>query len=198
MKRLLQLLVLTVLVAIVLIPAMAQSAINVKVTWNKALYATSYRLQVSTVTTFATTVADTVLTDSTKTVNGLVPLTTYYWRVNATNSVGTSPWSATWSFTTAPAVPLAPVLVSPSNGAVGVLAGNVTMGWQRVYGASSYRLQLSTSPTFASLVYDAPGIASLSRTVTGVKTKTLYFWRLYAVVNGRPTTWSCSSTFRTA
>ena len=40
------------------------------------------------------------LTSTSQQVNGLSEGTTYYWRVNATNSAGTSGWSDTWHFTT--------------------------------------------------------------------------------------------------
>ena len=72
--------------------------------WNHISGVTHYRVQVSRVSNFS------VLTDSaTVTINQypippekLNNLTTYFWRVNATNSTGTGPWSDVWSFSTEP------------------------------------------------------------------------------------------------
>lgn len=77
--------------------ALAASAITVsafQANWQAALAATGYRLDVSTVNTFATCVAGyknlevgNVLSHS---VSGLTPGTTYYYRVRATNGSGSS------------------------------------------------------------------------------------------------------------
>ncbi|MDI6765265.1 MAG: S8 family serine peptidase [Bacteroidota bacterium] len=69
--------------------------------WNASTDATSYRLQVSTSSTFNTTVVDQsgIITTSV-TVSKLSGTTVFYWRVNASNSSGTSAWSNVWSFTT--------------------------------------------------------------------------------------------------
>jgi hypothetical protein len=71
----------------------------IQLKWLPPLGASSYLLQFGTDSTFATTIVDTLgLTDTIFTVSGLSNLTTYYWRVNAMNAGGTSPWSQTWSF----------------------------------------------------------------------------------------------------
>ena len=69
--------------------------------WNSVVGATSYRLQVSTSSAFTSTVYDNPsIAGTSATVSGLGRGNVYYWRVNATGSAGTSPWSTTWSFTT--------------------------------------------------------------------------------------------------
>lgn len=69
--------------------------------WNASSSATSYRLQVSTSSTFTTLSFDlSGITTTSQVVSGLASGTTYYWRVNASNSAGTSGWSSVWSFTT--------------------------------------------------------------------------------------------------
>jgi hypothetical protein len=75
--------------------------------WNAAPRATAYRLQVSIDPDFTTIVFDASgLTAPSQLVVGLLPLSTYYWRVNASNSAGTSPWSMVWNFSTLPSLPL--------------------------------------------------------------------------------------------
>ncbi|WP_197088536.1 LamG-like jellyroll fold domain-containing protein [Rufibacter radiotolerans] len=84
-------------------PANAASGVGVNPTlqWNTVTNATSYSVQVSTISTFASTVinADNVQNTSLA-VNGLLYNQTYYWRVKATNTAGSSAWSSVWSFTT--------------------------------------------------------------------------------------------------
>ena len=71
------------------------------VSWNASSTATSYRLQVSTVSTFASLTQDYQgLQLTSKVLATLSNSTTYYWRVNASNATGTSLWSSTWRFTT--------------------------------------------------------------------------------------------------
>ena len=106
--------------------------------------ATSYRVQVSTNSGFTSTLVDQGgITATSYGVSGLSPSTLYYWRVNATNSAGTSSWSSARSFTTLAAVPAAPTLSSPSNGATGV-ATSPTLSWNASSGATSYRVLVST------------------------------------------------------
>lgn len=68
--------------------------------WRSVRGASSYQLQVSTNRNFASPLLDLGLSDTSQTMAGLIPNQRYYWRVNAANSAGTSPWSAIWGFTT--------------------------------------------------------------------------------------------------
>ena len=69
--------------------------------WNTAGNATSYRLQVSTVSKFSPLVFDQRNITQTWMIVGLNKNTLYYWRVNATNAYGTGAWSSAWKFKTA-------------------------------------------------------------------------------------------------
>ena len=110
--------ILAILLSAFACPAPAQ--ISVKFVWFKAAYADSYTLQISKDSTFATSFYDSSLPDTTITVSGLAYSTKYFWRVNASNITGTSPWSEVWYFTTANPVPAAVLLFAPSRGAVGL------------------------------------------------------------------------------
>jgi hypothetical protein len=76
-------------------------ATNPTLSWNASTGAASYTLQVSTNSSFSSFVVNQSSINTTSyAVSGLANSTTYYWRVNASNSYGTSDWSSIWSFTT--------------------------------------------------------------------------------------------------
>jgi hypothetical protein len=76
-------------------------ATNPTLSWNASTGAASYGLQVSTSSSFSSTVVNqTGITTTSYAASGLSNNTTYYWRVNATNAGGTSSYSTGWSFTT--------------------------------------------------------------------------------------------------
>ena len=149
--------------------------------WNQSSSATNYKVQISPVANFY------VITDSaTVTTNQyIIPPGklsggyTYFWRVNASNSVGTSAWSTVWSFSTS-IYPPAPILISPANGFIGT-STTPTLRWNNIPGMVSYSVQISTVPNFIvitdSSIVDTnqyivpPGKLSLNIT---------YFWRVSA------------------
>ncbi len=97
-------------------PANNSTGVNTSpsLSWNASSGAASYRLQVSTSSAFATTIVDeSNITLTNYNLSSLLNSTQYYWRVNATNSEGTSGWSSVWNFTTESGV-LPPVLVVTS------------------------------------------------------------------------------------
>lgn len=71
--------------------------------WKSSVGAATYRVQVSIHANFDTLAVNVSGLDSTQytiPVNVLFNHTWYYWRVNASNTTGTSPWSEDWSFET--------------------------------------------------------------------------------------------------
>jgi hypothetical protein len=74
---------------------------TVRFIWNKSISALTYRLQVSQDSLFTNLVVnDSTLTDSTIVVTNLTVNKYYWWRVNAKNTIGTSPYSIVWKFGT--------------------------------------------------------------------------------------------------
>jgi hypothetical protein len=83
-------------------PANGAASVSVPPTlsWSAAAGANSYRVQVSTLSDFSTTVYDQSGIAGTSIIpTGVLSNTLYYWRVNAISGAGTSDWSSVWSFT---------------------------------------------------------------------------------------------------
>jgi hypothetical protein len=168
--------------------------------WSASSGATSYAVQVATSSSFTTIVySASGLTTTSTSATGLSASTIYYWRVNATNSAGTSDWSSVYSFTTASSsgsAPAAPTLSSPSNGATNV-STSPTLSWSASTGATSYRLQVSTSSTFSTLTKDVSGITLTSQQVTGLSRNSRYYWRVNATNAYGTSDWSSVRYFTT-
>ncbi len=95
--------------------------------WNIIANATSYTLQVSTSSSFSNYVYNqSGLTNTNQQISGLSNFITYYWRVSATNSYGTSAWSSTWFFTTVSG----PCLSTPTVSYAGKIYNTVQIGAQ--------------------------------------------------------------------
>ena len=83
--------------------------------WNTATGADSYTVEIATDNTFNNVVdIQTGLTGTSATPSGLLNSTTYYWRVSAVNTGGSS-ISEIWSFTTVPAIADVPILSAPTD-----------------------------------------------------------------------------------
>ncbi|MCX6150319.1 MAG: hypothetical protein NTX22_07345 [Ignavibacteriales bacterium] len=131
--------------------------------WLATSGAESYTLQVSVNSSFTSFVYNqSGLTSSTQQVTGLTA-STYYWRVNAAGNNGTSGWSTVWSVTTA--VPIAPDLSSPVNGATNISVSPM-LNWSASGGATSYTLQVSVNSSFTIFLYNQSGLTSLIQQVT--------------------------------
>jgi hypothetical protein len=91
------------LVTTPLSPANIQSDVvtNPTFLWLRSAAATSYRFQLAKSADFSAPVIDTTgLQDTTVSVSQLQYYTIYFWRVKATNAVGTSDWSIVFRFRT--------------------------------------------------------------------------------------------------
>ncbi|MFM7221985.1 MAG: S8 family serine peptidase, partial [Bacteroidota bacterium] len=185
----------------------AANATNVSIaptlSWLASTAATTYNLQVSTSSTFAvgSFVQDlTGLGTTSRALSGLLNSTVYYWRVSATNSVGTSAWSAIRSFTTVapPGTPTAPALTSPANNANNV-SQTATFSWGTSTNASTYDIEISTVNTFASTVFSRTGLTTLSVAVSpAMAVRITHYWRVRGKNSlGVVGPWSTVRTFRT-
>ena len=108
-------------------------------TWGAVTGAVTYRGQVATDSLFASMMDDdSLLTTASWTIGTFANNVKLYWRVNAKNSAGTSSWSTIFNFTTILAVPVAPVLQTPANGAINQPV-SLILTWGDANGAITYR-----------------------------------------------------------
>ncbi|MFH0757263.1 MAG: T9SS type A sorting domain-containing protein [Bacteroidota bacterium] len=165
--------------------------------WMDSYTAESYTLQVSTNSDFSTTILnESGITFTSKEINGLDYGTTYYWRVNATNVEGTSYWSKTRNFTTIPAIPDIPILLSPSDSAANQ-ALTLTLNWNTSDRAENYTLQISTISDFSTTILNESGITFTSKEINGLDYGITYYWRVNATNVEGTSYWSETRNFTT-
>ena len=72
--------------------------------WNNISGVNNYKVQVSTISNFSVITDSATVSSNQYTISAgkLLNAITYFWRVNATDSSGTGPWSEVWSFSTIP------------------------------------------------------------------------------------------------
>ena len=170
---------------------------TVTFSWHHTAGAEEYRLQLATVSDFSATFADVDgITDTSVTVSGLDHERTYYWRVRGSNELGDGEWSQVRSFTTMPAVPAPPILVSPDDGDID-LSTTLTLTWEDSPNADSYRLQVSKESNFASTVFNQGNITSTSYEINILEHSTTYYWRVSAVNESGTGNWSSVWSFTT-
>jgi hypothetical protein len=165
--------------------------------WSGSSGTTSYSLQVATVADFSSPVVNrNNITVAAFNASGLMNHTKYYWRVNATNTAGTSDWSTPWNFTTISPVPAAPLIVFPVSGLINIPIDPV-MVWHSVAYAVSYKVQVSTTPDFIMLVKYMTVLTDTSVIVTGLANGTKYYSRVNATSTGGTGNWSAAIEFTT-
>ena len=170
---------------------------NTTLTWGSAIGAVSYHLQLSATSAFTSTVVnDSSLGTTSRAVSSLSLSTTYYWRVRSKNSNGTSAWSVTRSFTTVASAPQPPTLAAPADSA-GNVSVSPTLSWNASSGASSYRLQVGTNPSFPSPLVDDSTITATSRQIGPLTNNTKFYWRMNVKNAGGTSPWSVARSFTT-
>ncbi len=148
--------------------------------WRSVPFATLYHIQAGLDSGFTNIVLDdSMLTDTSRATGTLAHQTTYYWRVKASDVSGSSAYSASWSFTTAPSPvpPPAPAQMAPPNGASGE-PDLLELIWHSATGATSYRLQIGSDSAFASLAVDDSTLIDTSRLVGPLSPSAWYYWRV--------------------
>jgi len=158
------------------------TAVSMTLAWNSSAGATSYTLQVSKNSTFTEIINHLDLTATTYTLSNLNNNTTYYWRVLAKNSTGSSGWSSVWSFTTVSQI--STVIGSFSGSSV---SSSILLTWQTLTenGNKGFDIErkLSTSRIWSKIGFVA-GVGmsveprNYNYTDTNVRTKRTYNYRL--------------------
>jgi hypothetical protein len=95
---------------------------------------------------------------------------------------GSTHFIAAWGTTTPPTPPNPPDLLSPGTA--------ITFKWGAPNGATKYQLQVSTSSSFTTTVFDADVGNNTLQEVTGLSLDTLYYWRVRAGNDGGWGNWS--------
>ncbi len=169
--------------------------ISPPLSWGTVVGAASYGFQVSTVSTFSSTIAAQGGLTATSQIAGQLAFNTqYFWEANATITSVPAPWSAIWSFTTISGIP---ALSAPSNGSLNE-KNAVLIGWGSVTGAVSYGLQVSTASNFSSTVFGSSGITADTVTVAVPAGNALFYWRAETANPGGGTSaWSGAWSFIT-
>lgn len=145
--------------------------------WQTISSATGYTVQVATDSQFKSIVTTKALSNVVVyVVIGLINNTKYYWRVCSTNSTGSSEYSTAYSFTT---VNTSPLLLTPYNGATGQSKLPVLV-WNKVTGAVSYIVEVSTNSAFTSIVITRSNVIPTTLVITGLLANTTYYWRVRA------------------
>jgi titin len=156
--------------------------------WSASVGATGYRLDVATDGSFAAMAMVSGYSDrdvpggttASVAVTSLTPNTTYYYRVRAYNTGGTSVSSNATVLSTLPSIPASPTI---STGATGISQIGFTATWDASAGATGYRLDVSTKTDFSAMVtgYNNLDVANYtSAGVTGLTANTTYYYRVRA------------------
>jgi hypothetical protein len=170
--------------------------------WANVGSATSYRILLAMDSTFNSVILDVGnLSVSQYSVPSpyLTYVTRYYWKVNASNTIGAGPWSVTWNFRTIQIqIPSVPVLIFPANNTNNMNL-TPTLDWQNSTNPYFYRVNLATDLNFNNMVFVRDSIAQSQYMVPAgtLTTNTLYFWRVQAYSPGGASAWSSVFVFRT-
>jgi uncharacterized lipoprotein YddW (UPF0748 family) len=172
---------------------------TVDLVWNFAENAGAYRLQLSTDPAIDSGILLDVenLTDTSYVLTNIDGQTTYYWRAQSKNPIGSSGFSEIYSFTTA--FPYVPLLVEPLHATLNVPVP-VTFRWESDSTATSYNLQVATSMTIMpeNIVYEISEIQDTFIVIDELASNTNHFWRVSAANEFGTSRWSVIRGFRTA
>lgn len=172
--------------------------------WNSPLDSDSddrilyYWLEVTTDTTLAEAniMSDSLLSDTSYTIDSLLTKRLFYWRIAAQNDAGWSNFSSWTYFGTITDVPEKVFLISPSNNGNGILMTD-TLRWFDTPRTYDYRVQVSYREDFGNIIYDLQNVRDTAIIVNFPLYDTDYFWRVQASNELGDGSWSSTWRFTT-
>lgn len=162
--------------------------------WHPLPSVKMYLIQLASSSTFSDTLTQRIQSDTASAFGVLRQAGMYYWRAAAVGSEGTIAWSVPCSLIIIDAVPGIPELMSPKNGA-GSTTRDITLEWDTVASAGTYRLQIALNDGFEQIVFDTGGCIESSLNMRTFKFSTTYFWRVRAENLSGIGEWSAVFTF---
>jgi large repetitive protein len=171
-------------------------SVTPKLTWQTAERAESYQIQISRDPAFETIDREAGQEQTEFIPDRLHHLTRYWWRVRAVNAGGEGPWSEVGEFETIIAAPSMPGTMVPHNTARHVTI-SPELRWSPSERAETYRLQISATAGFDSLLVDFDGLRDASFFADSLEHQTMYWWRVRASNIGGVSAWSRAAFFTT-
>ncbi len=139
---------------------------QVEVKWNAVSDAASYNVYYGTSDSFADAAEITGITDTSCTIDGLLPGTVYYTWVRAVNGIRISVPSNMESVIT---IPVPPVITN-----VSVSGNTISLEWNAATGAEVYRLYYNTENNFDTATA-TEGIEETYYPIEGLEYNTIYY-----------------------
>jgi len=164
---------------------------NIAVTWQASNWATSYQVEFSN--NFGNLLHSGNTSETSYTVI-LASSGTIYWRVRASNSLGTGAWSASRIFTLQRGIPGVPVLSFP-NDMADVTASVFMLNWSDATWANQYRIQIATDAGFSVIIHDHTTTGNSSRYLHTLNPIGNYYWRVQSINENGVSNWSLVRQF---
>lgn len=146
------------------------NATNINFSWNALPNATAYRIQISTTSTFTTTVVNENVGNVTAKLYSLQSNTEYFWRVKSNLIPQFTNSDEVRRLLT---VPASPQLIYPTSGASNMPA-TINFDWNDTQGALNYRIQVSEDPALLLEQFNGPYL--LNYPPSGTFTQSTYSW----------------------
>ncbi len=186
-------------------PANGDTGVSIQPTFQWSQGSNNEKFQVSTSSTFGTTVIDKAFTgnETSYTLTEAEKLdnnTTYYWRVS-TNGGNPGSWSSTFSFTTIPSVTL--TLGTPANNSTVYVTGTYFSWYSSSYGSIQFKVQVTSkssgsNPDWTQTPDFEATTSQIYYTFNLLQGKT-YWWRVIALTSGGDIiSYSSANKFTTA
>ena len=164
--------------------------------WHPVQAAARYQVQVSVDSLFSILpMNDSTITDTFRLTITLFNSTRYYWHVRGVNVGGSGSYSSMGSFTTVIDTPAIPQLIAPADDGIN-LPTTLTLNWNHVALADSYRLEVSTDSTFVNSILVSTDTTTAHQ-VGPLQNFTTYFWRVSASNIGGASPFSSVRKFTT-
>ncbi len=155
---------------------------TVKFVWENTLHSNSNKLQVATDINFSNIVFNqSGLVDTVKIITGLNGLTTYYWRISASNLAGESIYSDIRKFTTG--FPNPPQLVLPADKSLNVSL-TPKLIWKKSVASAKYRIKVAEGLSILpEITIVDTTLTDTTLTVKKLKENIIYTWSVMSINN---------------